>query len=223
MSLKFFITGTDTNVGKTYISVGILNAFNQLKYSTLGIKPIATGCTRYNGILQNEDALLLQHASSIKLHYHQINPFAFEPAISPNIAAQYSQREINVHEIKQKTQYALQYPADICLIEGAGGWYAPINQNETIADYVKTVDLKTILVIGLRLGCLNHTLLTYKAMLHDNINIAGWIANCIDPNMHAIQENILTLQEMLPIPCLGIVGYQEKSENVIDVKSLMAL
>lgn len=223
MPIKLFITGTDTDVGKTYITVGILNAFKKNKYSTLGIKPVASGCIRNNGNLQNQDALSLQQASSIQLHYHQINPFAFEPAIAPHIAAFQCNREMTIQDLKQKTQYALQYPADICLIEGVGGWYAPLNQTETMADYVKTVGLKTILVVGMRLGCINHALLTYRAILGDKVDVVGWIANCINPKMNFYQENINTLKQWLPIPCLGVVDYKRKVEDVIDISGLVGL
>lgn len=221
MPTKLFITGTDTDIGKTYIAVGILNAFKKNKYSTLGIKPLASGCIRNNGAMQNPDALSLQQASSILLHYHQINPFAFEPAIAPNIAAAQVNREITVQELKQKTQYALQHPADVCLVEGVGGWYVPLNSSETMADYVKITGLTALLVVGIRLGCINHALLTYKAIQQDNVPIIGWIANCIDPKMNYRQENINTLKERLPIPCLGVVEYQKRPEDVIDIKSLI--
>ena len=223
MTVKLFITGTDTDVGKTYITLGILNAFKKQKYSTLGIKPVASGCVKNNGHLQNADALALQQNSSILLHYHQINPFAFEPPISPNIAAAEAKRDITVHELKQKTQYALQHPADICLVEGVGGWYVPLNRTETMADYVKTIGLNTILVVGVRLGCINHTLLTVQAILRDNVALVGWIANCIDPQMSHRQENIDTLKECLPIPCLGVVNYMQKVEEGIDIKQFFTL
>lgn len=223
MANKFFITGTDTDIGKTHIAVGILNTFKKNKYSTLGLKPVASGCHYKNGHLYNSDALLLQQASSIQLHYHQINPFAFEPAIAPHIAAERLEREITVHEIKQKTQYAIQYPADICLIEGVGGWYVPLNRTETMADFIKATQLQVILVIGIRLGCINHALLTYKSILADQVKIAGWIANCVDPMMSARLENIETLKTWIKEPCLGIVDYEGSVEKAISVEQIMCL
>lgn len=223
MSIKLFVTGTDTDAGKTYVASGILNAFKKQKYSTLGIKPIASGSTVYEGILKNADALALQEASSIKLHYHQINPIALEPAIAPHIAAQQLGREITVHELKQKTQYALQYPADICLVEGAGGWYVPLNDKETLADYVKTVDLKVLLVVGIRLGCINHAILTHRAIEQCNIPIVGWIANCVDPLMQAYEENILTLKKWLTTPCLGKISHQQKIEESFDINNIISV
>jgi dethiobiotin synthetase len=223
MANKFFITGTDTDIGKTHVAVGILNTFKKQKYSTLGIKPLASGCHYKNGHLQNADALLLQQASSIQLLYHQINPFAFEPAIAPHIAAEREAREISVHELKQKTQYAIQYPADLCLIEGVGGWYMPLNEKETMADFIKATQLPVIIVIGIRLGCLNHALLTYKAILADQVPIAGWIANCVDPMMHARAENIAALKAWIKEPCLGVVEYEGSVEKAISIEQVMAL
>lgn len=221
--IKLFITGTDTDVGKTYITVGILNAFKNQKYSTLGIKPVASGCVKSHDQLHNADALSLQENSSILLHYHQINPFALLPPISPNIAAKEAGRLITVQELKQKTQYALQFSADICLVEGIGGWYVPLNHTETMADYVKAIGLKTVLVVGIRLGCLNHALLTYQAMINDGVAVAGWVANCIDPHMSHIEENINTLRELLPAPCLGVVGFQQKAEEGIDLNGFIGI
>lgn len=221
MSVKLFITGTDTDVGKTYVSVGILNAFKKQKFSTLGIKPVSSGCVRNHGTLQNEDALRLQQASSIQLHYHQINPFAFEPAIAPHIAAHQIGREMLAAELKQKTQYALQYPADVCIAEGAGGWYVPLNRKETMADFIKLTSLKVVLVVGIRLGCINHTLLTYQAILQDKVPLIGWVANCVDPNMSALKENITFLQEWLPIPCLGVVEHGGRVEDAVDINRVL--
>ena len=183
MQLKLFITGTDTNVGKTYISAGILSALNQLGWSTLGIKPVASGCELTNDELCNEDTLShLQH-SSIKLAANQITPFAFEPAIAPHIAAQKTGCTLSVAEINQKTALALETPANVSVIEGCGGWHTPLNALETMADFVVTNQLKVILVVGMRLGCINHSLLTFRAMQQEGAEVIAWIANCVDPNM----------------------------------------
>jgi dethiobiotin synthetase len=215
MSIKLFIAGTDTGVGKTYISVGILNIFNYLNKSTLGVKPVASGCERINGTYRNEDALALQKASSIKLVYEKINPFAFVPAIAPHVAAQKIKCSLNVKTLIDSTHYALTYPADICLIEGAGGWQTPLNQHETLADFVIANDLNVILVVGMRLGCLNQAILTFRAMELDKVNIIGWVANCIDPTMECVEENITTLESWLSKPCLGIVKHGQKSESTL--------
>ncbi len=213
--MKIFVTGTDTDAGKTYVSTGILNAFNKHHKSTLGIKPIASGCEKHDGILYNADALALQKASSIKLPYHHINPYAFEPAIAPHIAAQQIQCDLTVAKLIEETKVALQHSADICIIEGAGGWYVPLNDKETMADYVKALGLGVILVVGIRLGSINHAILTHKAIENDGIPVKGWIANCVIPERKEHNEIILTLKKWLSSPCLGVVGHHKPIDIVI--------
>lgn len=197
---KIFISGIDTDIGKTYVSIKLLQEFNQQGLKTIGIKPVATGCI--NGY--NMDALLLQQHSSVKLDYSLINPFSFEPPISPNIAAP----DLTVDKIWISLQEALNIKADIHLIEGVGGWMTPLNYKETMADLVKKFeDIEIILVVAIRLGCLNHTLLTYRAIKDANLPVAGWIANIIDPNMQAIDENIFTLKAFINEPCLRVIQY----------------
>lgn len=191
---KIFITGTDTNIGKTYVSVKLLEEFNNSGMKTIALKPVATGCS--NG--KNDDAILLQKHSSIQLDYSLVNPFAFTPAISPNIASS----NLTVKNIWNSLQKPLQMAADICIIEGIGGWFTPINAKETMADLVKEFDddIEIILVVGIRLGCLNHALLSCNAI----DKLSGWIANVIDPDMEAIKENIDTLRQYIKAPCLKV-------------------
>lgn len=163
----------------------------------------------------------MQAASSIKLDYDKINPFAFEPAIAPHVAARQVQRELNVNLLHQKIQYALNQPADICLIEGVGGWYTPLNDQETMADFVKINSFQTILVVGMRLGCLNHAILTMRALQQDNIHVIGWIANCIDPNMANRNESIETLRQWLGVPCLGVLGHGEEAQYSINLELIL--
>lgn len=149
---KIFITGTDTNIGKTYVTVKLLQQFNRQGLKTIGLKPVATGCI--NG--QNEDALLLQQNASIQVDYSLINPFSFALAVSPNIACD----NISIEKISYALQKAFKIQADIYLIEGIGGWFVPLNSKKTMADLVKTIEkIEIILVVGIRLGCLNHSLL----------------------------------------------------------------
>jgi len=222
MKMKIFITGTDTNIGKTYISVGILQAFGALKLSTLGIKPLASCCKIINNKLYNEDALALKHASTLKLPYHKINPIAFAPAIAPNIAAEQINYHLNLDTLNKKTIYAREYPADLCLMEGVGGWNVPLNNKETMADFVKTNNLPVILVVGIKLGCLNHALLTYQAIKNSQVPCIGWVANCIDPNMLFCQENITTLKTWLKIPLLATVGYQQDPAKILDTNTILS-
>jgi dethiobiotin synthetase len=222
MSIKLFITGTDTGVGKTYISVGILKAFNSLNKSTLGLKPVASGCQLIKGALYNEDALALQKASSIKLAYEKINPFAFEPAIAPHIAASKIKCPLNLASLNQSIHDGLTYPTDVCLIEGAGGFLTPLNHQETLADFVISHRFNVILVIGMRLGCLNQALLTVKAMQADKTSLIGWVANCLEPEMECLEENITTLESWLPTRCLGIVRYGQQPEETLNMSAIIS-
>lgn len=211
--MKLFITGTDTDIGKTYISIGLLKTFAKQGKTTLGMKPIASGCTQTKQGLRNEDAVALQQASTVKLNYEQINPFAFETPIAPHLAAAKEGAEINLNQLAQACQEFLQQPADVHIIEGAGGWRVPLNQHETWSDLIKLLPVKIILVVGMRLGCINHALLTYEAIKKDGCNIIAWIANCIDPQMPALKENIQTLKDKLPIPLLEVVPYEAENPS----------
>lgn len=221
MSHKFFITGTDTEVGKTYISAGLLRGFQHRGNSALGIKPVSTGCFWKNNILYNHDALVLQKFSSVKLDYNNINPFAFEPAIAPNIAANRANQILTVENISHKIQYALKYSVDFYIIEGIGGWHVPLNQHETMADFAKKLNLSIILVVGIRLGCLNHAILTHHQIIASGLHFTGWIANCLEPNVLESTEIIHTLKHWLKAPYLGTVNYQQKPEDSLAIKLLI--
>lgn len=216
MTIRLFITGTDTDVGKTYITKGILKACTDAGYDTLGIKPVASGCISVDGKLVSEDTLAHQQHASIPLTHDELTPFAFEEAIAPHLAAEIKGISLSVEALNQQTQHALHYPADVSIIEGCGGWYVPLNATETLADFVIANRFKVILVVGIRLGCINHALLTCRAMQEDGADVIGWIANCIDPDMKRLEENIATLKEWLPIPCLSVVGHGESPEKVFE-------
>lgn len=220
MSLKIFITGTDTNIGKTYTSVRLLKALNYHGLKTVGLKPIASGCISKNGHLYNEDALALQDASSIKLTYEEINPFFFTEPVAPHIMAHALGQELNRESVLQKLQRSFEKDADVFIVEGAGGWYLPLNHYETMAEVVKSAGLKVILVVGLRIGCLSHAILTYKAIQEAKIQMLGWIANCMDLEMNKIDENIQTLQRFLNISYLGMIKYKGDIET-INISPLM--
>lgn len=220
MKLKLFITGTDTNVGKTYITVGLLKLFNQQGLSTLGLKPVASGGVDDNGVLYNEDALAIRKASSIKLNYNDINPILFKEPIAPSIAAKYSNFDLNVALIQKKCAYAMNFGADVCIVEGVGGWNVPLNDKENMADFVKLENFQIILVVSTKLGCLNHAILTYNAIKKDNLPIYGWIANCMDSNIPNAADNIATLKHWLKVPCLGVVKHKEDPAKVIEVAGI---
>jgi dethiobiotin synthetase len=197
MTKRFFIAGTDTGVGKTYIASKLLESFNQQGLSTAACKPVASGSEMTKQGLRNEDALHLMEAASIKLPYHEVNPIALQPPIAPHIAAQQSKQKITVEKLINMCQPVLNCKADVLIFEGVGGWYVPLNNTETMADFVRALDLSVILVVAIRLGCLNHALLTYNAIRACGVEFHGWIANRIDPDMLAADENVKTLSDWL--------------------------
>lgn len=206
---QFFVTGTDTDVGKTTIACALLAKAQQQNLSTLGVKPVASGCQVTPEGLRNADALSLQQQSSVQLSYEVINPFRFEPAIAPHIAAKEVSCLLTVNDIQQALSLALTTSADFSLIEGAGGWRVPLNDTQYLADLAKVLRLPVILVVGVRLGCVNHALLTKDAILADGLTIAAWVANVIDPDTHRLTDNLDTLQQQLNLPCLGVVPYSK--------------
>ncbi len=215
MAAKYFISGTDTDVGKTFIASALLAGAKAQGYSTLGMKPIAAGCAETAAGLQNEDALKLQQNSSIALPYQQVNPVVLKPAIAPHIALQEAGRRVNISQLAGFCRGVLMKKADLTLIEGAGGWRVPLNAQETLADLAKELQLPVILVVGLRLGCINHAILTAEAIQRDGVSLAGWVGNTIDPEMPRLNENIETLNAVIPAPCLGIMPYLD-SNNCIE-------
>ncbi|MBL4827613.1 MAG: dethiobiotin synthase [Spongiibacteraceae bacterium] len=208
-SNKFFITGTDTDVGKTLFAAGLLTAANNQQLSTVAIKPLAAGCQQTPDGLRNDDALLLQACSSIALPYSQVNPVALEPAVAPHIAAAQEGRRLRVAQLAGYCQALLMQRADLALVEGAGGWRVPINSSETLADLSKELNIPVILVVGVKLGCINHALLTMQAIANDGLTLHGWVANRISADMPCYQENIATLRSMITAPCLAEVPYLE--------------
>lgn len=211
--MKLFIAGTDTEVGKTYVSTALLRWFRQQQYSSIALKPIASGCEWVNGKLRNSDALILQQQASITIDYNQINPFAYAPAIAPHIAAEQVGEQLTVNKIQIQLQPSLQQASDITLVEGVGGWHVPLNQQENMADLVKRLELSVILVVGMRLGCLNHAILTAQAIAQSGLPFLGWIANCIEPDMPVLQENIATLKNWIKAPCLDVIAFQQAVFN----------
>ena len=213
MTFKFFITGTDTGIGKTYVSVALLRKFNNEGFSTFGMKPIASGCQQINHKLCNEDALAFQKASSIKKAYEYVNPFAFEPPIAPHIAAQLKNQYFSKYEVVEIINQTFKVPADIFIVEGVGGWFVPLNENELMSDVVKLLNIPVVLVVGIRLGCLNHALLTVAAIEQAKIPLAGWVANCLQPDMPVLVENIKTLKDRINAPCWAVLPRGKKAED----------
>lgn len=203
----FFVAGTDTDVGKTVITAALLEKANQQGLRTIGLKPVAAGCVQTDEGLQNSDALLLQKTASEKLSYSEVNPIVFEAAIAPHIAAEQTGKRLSADRIVALCRGSMMNPHDFLLIEGAGGWRVPFSRTETFADVPKLLGMPVILVVGMKLGCINHALLTAEAIVRDGLQIAGWVANRIDPGMQCYEENVATLETMLRAPLLGEVPF----------------
>lgn len=224
MGKRFFVAGTDTGVGKTLVTSALLLAAAQHGHSTLGLKPLAAGCEPTPEGLRNDDALALQAASTVQLSYEQINPVALREAVAPHLAAQHEGRTLQVARLAGLCRGALP-KADLVLVEGAGGWRVPLSGRETLAQLAMELRLPVILVVGIRLGCLNHALLTAEAIRNDRLPLAGWVANVIDPAMTCIDENIETLQHWLGAPRLATVPYirEVRAEHLIKQIDIAAL
>jgi dethiobiotin synthetase len=207
----FFIAGTDTDVGKTLVAAGLLVAAKNHGLTTAALKPLAAGCEKTESGWRNADALLLQSVITRPLMYEQINPIALASAIAPHIAAQQEKRVLSADRIAGFCRGSLNQ-ADFTLVEGAGGWRVPLNPQETLADVAKILRLPVILVVGMRLGCISHALLTAEAIRNDGLQLAGWVANCIDADMPVLQENIHSLAARIPAPCLGVVPWLDNAE-----------
>ncbi|MGH8439149.1 MAG: dethiobiotin synthase [Pseudomonas sp.] len=218
MSPAYFIAGTDTDVGKTTVAAGLLHAAQLAGLSTLGAKPVASGCSASAKGLRNDDALALIAQSSIKLPYEQVNPFAFEPAIAPHLAAREAGVTLSVQALLDPMRAVLAQGADFTLIEGAGGWRVPLSDQANLSDLAIALKLPVILVVGVRLGCINHALLSAEAIARDGLQLAGWVANIVDPRTSRLEENLASLAERLPAPCLGRVPKlkQVTAEAVAD-------
>lgn len=223
---RFFIAGTDTDAGKTVVTAGLLAKANQQGLSTLGLKPISAGCEVTVDGLRNGDALALQAAASIESSYEQVNPIAYEPPIAPHIAAQQQGDTLSAARIVGLCRGAMMKPADLLLIEGAGGWRVPLNNRETLAMIPQQLNLPVILVVGMKLGCLSHALLTAEAIRRDGLQLAGWVANRVDADMSCYEENVATLKAMLMAPCLGEVPHLENTDaelvaEYLDIATLI--
>lgn len=202
MTRTWFVTGTDTGVGKTAVSCALLAAVARAGLRTAAIKPVAAGCDASG---RNEDALLLLQWMTEPLAYEQVNPVALSAAIAPHIAAQQEGRSLQASRLAGLCRGVMLAGADFVLIEGAGGWRVPISARETLADVAVQLQAGVILVVGMRLGCINHALLTAEAIARDGLRLAGWVANQPGEIMPSYAENLDSLRRMLPAPLLGEV------------------
>ena len=201
----FFAAGTDTAVGKTFITSALLGVARGRGLRCLGMKPIAGGCRLEAGTRRSDDALALISASASILDYETINPIARKPHIAPHIAAAQAGRTLRATDLTAHRRAVIAQDVDRLLIEGAGGWLVPINHTATLADVCVALKAAVILVVGMKLGCLNHALLTAAAIEQAGLDLAGWIANSVREAMPRLEENVDTLRTRLRAPCLGVV------------------
>jgi dethiobiotin synthetase len=202
----YFVTGTDTGIGKTRVSAGLLKALAGTGLKTAGMKPVASGATQTPEGLRNEDALVLMAAASLEKPYTAVNPYCFAPPVAPHLAAREAQVEIGLDPIRAAYS-ELCLGADAVVVEGVGGWQVPLSGSLELPDLAREFDLPVLLVVGMRLGCLNHALLTARAIRADGLELAGWIANAVDPDFLRPEANLATLAGELRAPLLGQLPY----------------
>jgi dethiobiotin synthetase len=206
--MSFYITGTDTGVGKTLVSCALLHAFAARDMRAVGFKPVAAGCDEDE---HNDDAKALRAASAIQVTYGQVNPYCFRHAVAPHIAAFNSGVRIELSRIL--TSYReLAGQSDMVIVEGAGGFLVPLNDKQDSADLARELSLPVIVVVGMRLGCLNHALLTMRVIADYGLECAGWVANVLDYGMPELQQNIEALRRRVAAPLLGVIPYQTEPD-----------
>ncbi|PNH77954.1 dethiobiotin synthase [Vibrio diazotrophicus] len=201
-----FIAGTDTDVGKTVASKAILQAIANKGFTTIGYKPVAAGCERTEQGLRNSDALHLMKVATQEMPYDDVNPYALELPASPHIAAKHENLTIDYKVLSDKLAY-LKTKADTVLIEGAGGWRVPVSDTDCLSSWVKQEKLPVVLVVGVKLGCLSHALLTAESIEADGLTIVGWVANRINPGTEHYAEIIEVLESRIRAPKLGEIPY----------------
>jgi len=209
MAVGYFITGTDTDCGNTEITLGLMSLLQAQGYSVLGMKPIASGAEPTPEGLRNDDATRIQAQASQWVDYDLVNPCAYEPPIAPHLAAEMVERPIQFDAIK--TAYRnLADQADTVVVEGVGGWRVPLGEGKAVSDLGVELALPVILVVGMKLGCINHALLTAEAVQASGLQLAGWVANEVDPGMLASEGNLETLKACIKAPLLGVVPWLDE-------------
>ena len=222
MTLKgIFVTGTDTDVGKTVIACALIRGLTSLGLRVAVMKPVASGSVRTTAGLRNPDAVALAQAANVTLAYEDINPYCFEPAISPHIAAKDAGISVDIDKIR-RDYVALADSADWVVVEGAGGWLSPLSDRQTMADLAWALGIPALLVVGLKLGCLNHAQLTQLAIEARGVNFAGWIANHAEPPMARVAENLAALERLIGAPPLGHVPYSPGDTSTLVLREAAA-
>ncbi len=223
----FFIAGTDTDVGKTVASKAILQALAAKGLNTVGYKPVAAGSEKTEQGWRNDDALHLQQAATVEVAYEDINPYALELPTSPHIAAKHENIEINYDVLSEKLVQNKER-ADVVLVEGAGGWRVPVSDTDSLSTWVKQEQLPVVLVVGIKLGCLSHALLTAETIRADGLNLVGWVGSRVNPGTEHYAEIIEMLEERLGAPKIGEIPYvpsakRQELGKYIDVEPLLNL
>lgn len=205
----YFITGTDTEIGKTWVTLALMQAFQDQGKTVVGMKPVASGCSVGDEGLRNSDALQIMQQSSRPPDYVTVNPYAFEEPIAPHIAAARAGVQIDIEKIARHFT-SLRQSCEYIFVEGIGGWSVPLGTELMLSDLVKDLDIPVILVVGLRLGCINHTLSSVAVMEAEGIVLKAWVANCIDQNYEEREETVKAIQDRIKKPLLGIIPYMKE-------------
>ena len=213
----FFIAGTDTGIGKTCVTVALMEEFKKQGYKVAGMKPIASGADKKNDCLRNEDAELIQQACSESIDYELINPVVFELPVSPHIAAKQMNQAIDLEEIEGCYQQ-LASNNDLVIVEGVGGWRVPISNEQSMADLAKNLGLPVILVVGFRLGCISHAILTADAIRTDGLNLFGWVSNRLEEDYLLPEESLETLKKNIDSPYLADLPFGQNSAAKLHVQ-----
>lgn len=204
----FYVTGTDTGAGKTVASAALLHALRAAGREAVGMKPVASGSTRVDGVLRSQDALLLQEASDPRPAYDDLNPYALERPLAPELAAMAEGRSVELAPLLEAFE-RLQAPGRTLVVEGVGGWAAPLSPTLDQADVARALRLPVVLVVGLRTGCINHARLTMRAIADDGLRVAGWIGCEVDPGMERVDESCRVVGERLAAPCWGRIPFAD--------------
>lgn len=218
----WFITGTDTDVGKTVVAAALLKALRRQGYRVQAMKPVASGCEQTDAGLRCGDAELLAQQTSVAVAYDVLNPYAFQPVSAPHLAAAAAGVTIDLDYIVQQYR-TLEQQADYVVVEGAGGWYVPLGRQSSVATLAGLMAQPVILVVGLRLGCLNHAQLTAQAIESSGMKLAGWVANMLDPAMQSRQANLKTLQQLIAAPQLATIPYMGQVSTEDRIESISRL
>lgn len=220
---KIFITATDTDAGKTHVAQALIIALTKKGYKVAAYKPVSAGCSVIGGELVNEDAQLLNQRANCDQSLQQVNPIAYEEPIAPHIAANKLNKEINLSDVNNSFEDLLKFGADVIVTEGAGGWRLPLGNGKYLSDFAKDTEQSVVMVVNMKLGCLNHAILTYETIINDGLNCIGWVANCLE-EMNYLEENIAELKGLIASPLLATINNDpnvEKAANAFNTSLLL--